>query len=165
MPGNKLDATDLRILNTFIEHGAMSNVQLSAKVHLSESACHQRVSALKSAGILRGFVADIDFEAIVKPISVLTLIELESQNDAQFEKLSEAIHREPYIMRAYRIAGAYDYALMSIAPSFDAYMETIQGVSKRAGGVKKYNSYVMHQMVKDQSPTLDELTQLAHKKL
>lgn len=160
MSAYSIDATDIRILNAFIEHGAMSNVQLSNRVHLSESACHHRVSSMKKAGILKGFVADIDYRAVAKPIFVLTLIVLETQNTTRFTRFADDVEREPFIMRAYRVTGAYDYALMSVAPTFEDYHEAILRVVNGGSGVKEYYSHIMHQVVKEQSPALDHLIDL-----
>ena len=53
----KLDATDLRILAELQAHGALSNVELARRVHLSPSPCLARVKALEHNGVIDRYVA------------------------------------------------------------------------------------------------------------
>ena len=48
----KLDSTDLRILAALQADGALSNVELARRVHLSPSPCLTRVKALEAAGVI-----------------------------------------------------------------------------------------------------------------
>ena len=52
-----LDATDLRILDALQRDGALSNVELARRVHLSPSPCLARVRALEAAGVIERYVA------------------------------------------------------------------------------------------------------------
>ena len=47
----KLDTIDLRILDHLQRDGALSNVELARRVHLSPSPCLARVKALEAAGV------------------------------------------------------------------------------------------------------------------
>ena len=53
----KLDAIDLRILDELQRDGALSNVELARRVHLSPSPCLARVKALETAGVIDRYVA------------------------------------------------------------------------------------------------------------
>ena len=48
----QLDAIDLRILDELQRDGALSNVELARRVHLSPSPCLARVKALEAAGVI-----------------------------------------------------------------------------------------------------------------
>ncbi|MDP3169859.1 MAG: Lrp/AsnC family transcriptional regulator, partial [Polaromonas sp.] len=53
----KLDAIDLRILDELQRDGALSNVELARRVHLSPSPCLARVKALEAARVIDRYVA------------------------------------------------------------------------------------------------------------
>ena len=53
----QLDAIDLRILDELQRDGALSNVALARRVHLSPSPCLARVKALEAAGVIQRYVA------------------------------------------------------------------------------------------------------------
>ena len=52
-----LDTTDLRILDQLQRDGALSNVELARRVHLSPSPCLARVKALEASGVIERYVA------------------------------------------------------------------------------------------------------------
>jgi len=53
----KLDTLDLRILAELQADGALSNVELARRVHLSPSPCLARVKAMEQAGVISRYVA------------------------------------------------------------------------------------------------------------
>ena len=53
----KLDTIDLKILQELQLDGALSNIELAKRVHLSPSPCLARVRALESAGVIDRYVA------------------------------------------------------------------------------------------------------------
>jgi DNA-binding Lrp family transcriptional regulator len=53
----QLDAIDLRILDELQRDGALSNVELARRVHLSPSPCLSRVKVLETSGVIDRYVA------------------------------------------------------------------------------------------------------------
>ena len=60
------DEIDRRILHELQHDGALSNVELARRVHLSPSPCLARVKALESAGVIQRYVALADAKATVE---------------------------------------------------------------------------------------------------
>ena len=59
-----IDRFDKSILKALQNDGRISNVQLAARVNLSESACLRRVRALEEAGLIERYVALLDQKAV-----------------------------------------------------------------------------------------------------
>ena len=59
-----IDEVDLRILNCLQQHGEISNVELSERVHLSAPQCSRRVQNLRRNGVIRGYAALVDRESL-----------------------------------------------------------------------------------------------------
>ncbi len=53
----QLDPIDLRILSELQSDGALTNVELARRVHLSPSPCLTRVKAQEAAGVIARYVA------------------------------------------------------------------------------------------------------------
>src|SRR5229473_2220230 len=60
----KLDKIDRRILRDLQQDGRMTNVELAHRAGISAPPCLRRVRALEEAGLIRGYHADINAEAL-----------------------------------------------------------------------------------------------------
>ena len=63
----QLDRFDKLILTALQGDGRISNKQLAAQVHLSESACLRRVRALEDSGMIERYVAMVSQSAAGLP--------------------------------------------------------------------------------------------------
>ena len=61
---HSLDSIDCSILNELQSDGRVSGSELASRVGLSISACHRRVRRLEAEGVIDGYVAILDTEAI-----------------------------------------------------------------------------------------------------
>ena len=59
-----IDSIDRKILAALQRSGRASNVELAAEVHLSAPQCFRRTRALEERGVIRGYVAQVDAEAL-----------------------------------------------------------------------------------------------------
>src|SRR5262249_29213476 len=67
----RLDRIDRRILRSLLTDGRMTNVELAKRVGVSAApSCLRRVRALKEAGIIRGYHADLPPEALGYGVAV-----------------------------------------------------------------------------------------------
>jgi DNA-binding Lrp family transcriptional regulator len=76
----KLDTIDLKILQELQLDGALSNIELAKRVHLSPSPCLARVRALESAGVIDRYVALASAAALGLGLNVFINISLTSQS-------------------------------------------------------------------------------------
>jgi len=75
MKNINLDVIDLRILAELQVDGALSNVALARRVHLSPSPCLMRVKALESAGVIQRYVALASAAALGLGLNVFIIAE------------------------------------------------------------------------------------------
>src|SRR6478609_6935460 len=78
----QLDAIDLRILDELQRDGALSNVELARRVHLSPSPCLARVKALENTGVIDRYVAIANSAALGLGLNVFISISLTTQSKA-----------------------------------------------------------------------------------
>ena len=107
----KFDEIDRRILSELQHDGALSNVELARRVHLSPSPCLARVKALESAGVIQRYVALADPKALGLDLNVFINISLKEQSKAALAAFEERIAEHDEVMECYLMTGAYDYLL------------------------------------------------------
>ncbi|GGP09181.1 AsnC family transcriptional regulator [Nonomuraea glycinis] len=69
-----MEEIDRRIVMLLAEDGRMSFTELARETGLSVSAVHQRVRRLEKRGVLRGYAAIIDYDAIGLPLTAFVSI-------------------------------------------------------------------------------------------
>lgn len=107
----KLDAIDRAILDVLQDDGALSNVDLAARINLSPSACLRRTKMLAESGLIRKTVALLDPRVAGVPGTAYVFITLESQGRAALERFEAAAKLVPEITECYLLAGQHDYLL------------------------------------------------------
>ena len=113
----ELDATDSKILQLLQKDGRMSNADLAAQIHRSESACHRRVRQLEKAGVIEGYRAVINQAAIGKPANVFVEITLANMGEDTLNAFEEAVGACDDVITCFFMTGDADY-LLHIAAAF-----------------------------------------------
>ncbi len=107
----KLDAIDVRILDELQRDGALSNVELARRVHLSPSPCLARVKALQAAGIIKGYVVLADPAALGLGLNVFISISLTRQSKEALADFEQRIALHDEVMECYLMTGDSDYLI------------------------------------------------------
>jgi DNA-binding Lrp family transcriptional regulator len=110
----KLDTIDLHILGELQKDGALSNVELARRVHLSPSPCLARVKALEAAGVIERYVALVNAQALHLGLNVFISISLTTQSKASLAEFERRIGEHDEVMECYLMSGDSDY-LMRVA--------------------------------------------------
>jgi DNA-binding Lrp family transcriptional regulator len=105
----ELDRYDRALLQVLQREGRITNSELAARVHLSESACLRRVRNLEALGLIEGYAALINQQKAGCPVDVFVSITLERQERADLRAFEEAIRKVPEVMECYLMSGEYDY--------------------------------------------------------
>jgi Lrp/AsnC family leucine-responsive transcriptional regulator len=69
-----MDEIDRAIVRLLLSNGRLSQEQIARAVHLSRPAVHERMKRLEETGIIRGYQAQIDWEAFGLPLTSFTLV-------------------------------------------------------------------------------------------
>ena len=104
-----LDARDLQIVAALQEDGRATYADVGARVGLSASAVHDRVRKLEHQGVIRGYRAVVDPEAI--GLYVTALIDARPFDPSQPDDLPERVAGVPEVEDCYSVAGEANYVL------------------------------------------------------
>ena len=107
-----LDKTDLKILRILQENAKITNLQLSSQIGLSPAPTLERVKKLEVAGLIRGYYAQLDHEALGIGIRAIIQVTLTRQVENAMSNFRKEINRIPEIMECYQVTGNADYVLI-----------------------------------------------------
>lgn len=107
----ELDRIDLEILRRLQADGRLANAQLAEAVALSPSACLRRLQRLESSGVIAGYAALLNGEAIGRPGTVFIEVTLNSQGNAALDAFERAVAACPQVLECHMMSGDFDYLL------------------------------------------------------
>jgi Lrp/AsnC family transcriptional regulator, leucine-responsive regulatory protein len=106
-----IDETDRRILRVLADNGRISNSDLAREVGLSPSPCWQRVRRLEEAGIITGYAAILNHEALGVGETVMVEVVLDHHDAEALENFARVLTAVPEVLEVYLMAGEFDYLL------------------------------------------------------
>ncbi|WP_426595485.1 Lrp/AsnC family transcriptional regulator [Cellulomonas sp. McL0617] len=106
--GAPLDDIDRAILRELERDGRISNKELAALVGVAPSTCHARVRALRESGVLRGFHAQVNPEAVGRGLQAMIAVRLQAAARARLSDVAHRLAQRPEVRDVYVLAGVDD---------------------------------------------------------
>jgi DNA-binding Lrp family transcriptional regulator len=138
----KLDRYDRAILQALQQDGRISNVQLAARVNLSESACLRRVRALEQDGLIERYVALLNQKKAGVGGTVFVHIALRREEQSELAAFEKAVQDIPEIMECYLMTGEFDYLLRVVVSDMADFERVHNEALTRLPGVARVNSSI-----------------------
>jgi Lrp/AsnC family leucine-responsive transcriptional regulator len=104
-----VDSIDRRLVELLRANARLSYAELARQVGLSAPAVHERVGKLESSGVLRGYHADVDAEAL--GLGVTALIGIVQDSSEDIDLLLRTLGAMPEIESCYFMAGEESFLL------------------------------------------------------
>jgi len=104
-----LDEHDRQILRLLGDDGRMSYTDLAKATKLSTSAVHQRVRRLEQRGVIKGYSAIIDIDAIGLPLTAF--ISVSPIDPADPDDIADRLAPLRAVEGCYSVAGDQNYVL------------------------------------------------------
>lgn len=134
------DDFDKRILSALRRDGRLTLAALSSEVGLSQSPCWTRVRRLEAAGVISGYVALLDHQALGVPDIVFIEVTLDRHDDKALESFGTALANIPEILEAYLVTGEYDYMIKVAVAGTNAYERFLREKLYRIAGIRQSRS-------------------------
>lgn len=148
MPQITLDQIDQRILAALQANARLSNVELANQAGLSPSPCLRRVRGLEEDGVIKGYAALVDQEAVGLPVSVFVMVSLERQVEQALEIFEARVSALPEVMECYLMTGDSDYLLRVVTRDLQAYERFLMHQLTKFPGVSSIkSSFALKQVV------------------
>jgi DNA-binding Lrp family transcriptional regulator len=107
----KLDKLDRELLRLLQADGRLTNAELAQRVGLSASAAFRRLQRLEQSGVIAGYSATLDGEAIGKPTTVFIEVTLASQVSTALDAFERAVAACDDVLECHLMSGDFDYLL------------------------------------------------------
>ncbi|HEX2086907.1 MAG TPA: Lrp/AsnC family transcriptional regulator [Solirubrobacteraceae bacterium] len=105
----QLDDLDRAILEHLSVDARIPNNRLAELVGLAPSTCLARVRALREAGVVRGFHAEIDLGALGRPLQAMIAVRLAVHARAQIDDFTDHVRALPGVLSIFHMTGQTDY--------------------------------------------------------
>jgi Lrp/AsnC family transcriptional regulator, leucine-responsive regulatory protein len=140
MKESDLDALDRAILGALLDDGRLSQVELAERVPLSPTAIARRIRALEEEGVIQGYQARVNRQALGLGMMVIVHIGLTSQNEDLLEAFEAAVAGAPSIVSCHLMSGEDDYLLTVMARDLADYERIHKEQLARLPGVARLRS-------------------------
>lgn len=130
-----VEELDRQIVDLLMADGRMSYTDLGKATGLSTSAVHQRVRRLEQRGVIRGYAAIVDAEAV--GLSLTAFISVKPFDPSAPDDIPERLAEVPEIEACHSVAGDENYILkVRVSTPIElehllARVRTLAGVSTR----------------------------------
>jgi Lrp/AsnC family transcriptional regulator, leucine-responsive regulatory protein len=117
----RLDAIDWRIVEELQRDGRVALSKLGKKVGLSQPAVSERVKRLESAGVIKGYSAHIDFQAVGLDLLAIVRVKTTFEKQQACMKLFASM---PEIVEVHRVTGE-DCLVLKVLVPHAAQLESV----------------------------------------
>lgn len=111
-----LDTLDERILLELQQNGRLTMKSLAERVGLSSPAMIERVRRLEERGVLAGYRAVVDPEAIGRSLTALINVELDRRH---YDAFLNRLRSEPAVEECHRVTGNFAFIVKAHLASTD----------------------------------------------
>ena len=146
-----LDRTDLRLLALLQRDGRASNADLAAQVNLSPSACLRRIQRLEATGVVAGYAARLDPQALGLGLQAFVRVQLEKHGAPGIERFIANVQDWDEVVACHALTGDMDYLLQVYVRDLEHFSRFLLDRLLNASGVADVNSSFVLRTVKASS--------------
>ena len=127
-----IGSTDQALLRELQYDARQTNRELAAKVRVSPSTSLERVRALREQGVITGFHAAVDLDAIGRPVQALIAVRIRPPARAVIEGFREWAIRLPETIGLFVTSGEHDFLIHIAVPDVNGvYAFVIDRLTQR----------------------------------
>lgn len=146
-----MEETDQAIVAALAADGRMSYTDLATQVGLSVSAVHQRVRRLEQRGVIAGYGAKLNYEAIGLPLTAFVAIR--PFDPAQPDDAPERLAHLPEIESCFSVAGE-DFYILLVRVASPADLERLLMEIRNSANVITRTTVVLSTPFEQRAPRL-----------
>ncbi len=148
-----LDRTDLRLLAVLQGEGRITNAELADRVSLSPSACLRRLQRLEAEGVITGYAAQVDPQAVGLGLQAFVRVQLVRHEGEAIERFVQQVEQWDEVVACHALTGDMDYLLHVYVADLEHFSRFLLDRLLNDAGVADANSSFVLRTVK-RSPSL-----------
>lgn len=138
-----LDRIDLKILRALQDNARLSYVELAQIVGLSTTPCMERVKRLENSGVIQGYHAKLNSDALGLELLVFLEITLASQSPVAFAEFRKATEKLAFVQECHLISGQSDYLLKVRLTDLKSYRKHLGELLLALPHVRESKSHIV----------------------
>jgi len=143
----ELDEIDRRILETLQTDARVRNVQLAGRVGLSASPCLRRVEQLEKSGVIRGYAALLDPQAVGLGLLAYVTVKLEKRGKMPVDQFTRAVEGWPEVIACFSMTGDMDYLMRVQVTDLEHYSSFVMDrLLKQPGVIDIRTNFVLERI-------------------
>lgn len=115
-----MDELDSEITALLQADARMSNRELARRLGVAPSTCLERVRSLTRRGVIRGYHADIDRQALNRSAEALVSVQVRPLSRAVIVQFKETVAAFPEVLSVFVLSGGDDFVLHVAVQDLDA---------------------------------------------
>lgn len=108
---HEIDRLNRQIIDELSRNGRISNADLAEKIGLSASACLRRVQDLERKGIIRGYKAQINSEALGVGLVAFVMVGLSEHSTKAAQDFEDAVTASREVVEVHNVTGSIEYLI------------------------------------------------------
>lgn len=144
----RLDEFEIRMLDILQREGRKPVTELAEEIGLSATPCARRFEALREAGGIKGFSAQLSRRGLGLMVEVFVQVRLVSHSDESPEAFIAAVQRMDEVSACWTMTGDYDFLLHVMVPSVDDLNTFVMHRLMRLKGVRDVHTQLVLQNIK-----------------
>jgi DNA-binding Lrp family transcriptional regulator len=147
----RLDAVDRKILDVIQADGRISNVDLAARIHLSAPQCFRRLRSLEERGVLRGYRAEVNPEALGFAVTAYVSVSIGGGDFGRVREIEAEMRAFPQILECFSVSGEDDYLLKVVAHDLKTLSNFLTDSLMQVPGIDNVRSMICLEEIKPAS--------------
>jgi len=124
--------TDRAILRELQHDARRTNRELAAAVHVSPSTSLERVRSLRAKGVIRGFRADVDLDALGRSLQAIIAVRIRPPSRDVLESFRDWVAGLPETVGVFVVSGSADFLIhLAVADTQHLYSFVIDRLTER----------------------------------
>ncbi len=144
-----LDKIDKRILDILQQNGRISMTELADAVGLTVTPCIERVRRMERDGIITGYYARVNPQALDAGLLVFVEISMTSKSERAFEDFRREVLCVPQVLECHLVSGDFDYMVKARIKEISQYRNLLGEILLRLPGVTQTRSCVVMEEIKE----------------
>jgi DNA-binding Lrp family transcriptional regulator len=126
-----LDSVDRALIDELQKDGRLSNKALAQRVGVAPSTCLARTQRLQNAGVIRGYLAEIDPAAVGRGLQAMLMVRLTTHSRPLLGPFVEWIRRLPQTRAVHHVSGPDDFLIHVACADSDELQRLVLDLTAR----------------------------------
>ncbi len=134
-----VDKVDWKLIDLLVKNSRMSNIEIAEKLDTSEATVRRRIDALIDSGIIRGFVALLDYKKLGRTLKAHIQLKV---NSSSMDEIANFLASSKHSCGVYRVIGRYNLYTEIIFQDIHAFQNYIDKLSKMEN-IEEYDYHIV----------------------